>query len=422
MKSQTQHIDPLLDNWKTNWETSYLSATTDTPSKLRIAGESPKTNRLFNVTPGLEYELSYTQSENASVNLFIEESENGTTWQNVVSSSSSNGLQTVSFTPNASFLRVSFESTNSFQLHEISLNGELFDTLIVMKAFGGTGYRYGFNSMERDDEVKGQGNSYDFGARMYDPRVGRWLSVDPKAALLPSYSPYAYALNNPIIMIDPDGQYPIYFITRSYAPFKTFGPGYNWYGDDRGHTLDKGASYRTLASINYDTETYQTSAFGGRSRSHTVDGRKSAYSDTYISNRSKGNNIDVHSYGNNAAQKGSWDIDQFTKLTVNIEGNVKKDHILSITGTISGDDFPNQESMVYDAKGNTLWLGNFETTGDREYGPVTDLPLENEGDVNININVRIKVNSDGVFQGVMQTGKDGKETMISIDDWNKKFE
>src|SRR5690554_7894572 len=101
MKSQTQHIDPLLDNWKTNWETSYLSATTDTPNKLRVAGETPQTNRLFNVTSGLEYELSYTQSENNSVSFSIEESDNGTTWQNIVSNASSNGTQTVSFIPSA---------------------------------------------------------------------------------------------------------------------------------------------------------------------------------------------------------------------------------------------------------------------------------------------------------------------------------
>src|SRR5690554_7510224 len=134
MKSQTQHIDPLLDNWKTKWETSYLSATTDTPSKFRVAGETPQTNRLFSVSPGLEYEFTYTQSENASVNLFIEESENGTSWQNVVSNASSNGTQTVSFTPNASFLKVSFEASAGFKLQDVSLNGELFDTLEIGRA------------------------------------------------------------------------------------------------------------------------------------------------------------------------------------------------------------------------------------------------------------------------------------------------
>lgn len=36
------------------------------------------------------------------------------------------------------------------------------------RSYQGTGYRYGFNGMEKDDEVKGSGNSYDFGARIYD--------------------------------------------------------------------------------------------------------------------------------------------------------------------------------------------------------------------------------------------------------------
>lgn len=261
--------------------------------------------------------------------------------------------------------------------------------------------------------------AYDFGARMYDARLGIFTSVDPQSARMPGWSPYAAFANNPIIFTDPDGEYPIYFITRSYAPFKTFGvPGDEFYGDDRGHTLDKGASYRTMVSIMHDTELRTTVAYGGLSRSHNVRGTKDATSRTKVDNRTKAgsNFVDVHSFGNNAAQKGSWDIDQFTKVTANIEGNVKKDHILHLSGTISGDDFPNQESMIYDAKGNTLWLGNFETSGGSVTGPTMDLARKNEGDVHINIDVRIKVNSDGVFQGVMQGDK-----MISINDWNKKF-
>ena len=66
-------------------------------------------------------------------------------------------------------------------------------------------YRYGFNGMERDDEVKGSGNSMDFGARIYDSRVGRWLSTDALGAKYPGTSPYGFVRNNPVWRIDPDG-------------------------------------------------------------------------------------------------------------------------------------------------------------------------------------------------------------------------
>jgi RHS repeat-associated protein len=60
--------------------------------------------------------------------------------------------------------------------------------------------------MEKDDEIKGAGNSYDFGARIYDPRLGRWLSLDPLAAKYPSYTPYSFVDNSPTVFVDPDGK------------------------------------------------------------------------------------------------------------------------------------------------------------------------------------------------------------------------
>jgi len=71
-------------------------------------------------------------------------------------------------------------------------------------------YRYGFNGKEKDDEIKGgEGNSYDFGARLYDSRVGRWHSTDN--VIKAEKSSYQFAGNNPIVNIDPDGEDEFYF-------------------------------------------------------------------------------------------------------------------------------------------------------------------------------------------------------------------
>lgn len=74
------------------------------------------------------------------------------------------------------------------------------------RSFSSPSYRYGFNGMEKDNEVKGSaGTSYDFGARMYDSRLGRWMSLDPLADGYTSFSPYSFVNNMPIWAIDPDG-------------------------------------------------------------------------------------------------------------------------------------------------------------------------------------------------------------------------
>jgi RHS repeat-associated protein len=65
--------------------------------------------------------------------------------------------------------------------------------------------RYKFTEKERDNETGG----YDyFGARYYDSRLGRWLSVEIKQDSYPGYSPYSYSFDNPIHYIDPNGKDP----------------------------------------------------------------------------------------------------------------------------------------------------------------------------------------------------------------------
>ena len=64
-------------------------------------------------------------------------------------------------------------------------------------------YRYRFNGMEKDDEIKGERNSYTTEFRQYDSRIGRWLSIDPVTHAY--FSPYSAFDNNPINISDPSG-------------------------------------------------------------------------------------------------------------------------------------------------------------------------------------------------------------------------
>src|SRR5690554_4828122 len=101
-------------------------------------------------------------------------------------------------------------STGTFRMDDFILNGYTQEENTGNGSGNGYvvmgGYRYGFNGMEADNEVKGQGNSYNFGARMYDPRVGRWLSIDRASREYPEYSDYSFVGNSPILFIDKDGR------------------------------------------------------------------------------------------------------------------------------------------------------------------------------------------------------------------------
>jgi RHS repeat-associated protein len=69
-----------------------------------------------------------------------------------------------------------------------------------------TKYKYGFNGKEKDNEVNVDEGDYDFGARIYDSRLGRWLALDPLAFRFPWQSPYVAFNNNPLLYNDPTGK------------------------------------------------------------------------------------------------------------------------------------------------------------------------------------------------------------------------
>ena len=111
---------------------------------------------------------------------------------------------------------------------------------ISSKAAGKMENKIQFMGKEKQDKEFSDGSGLewnDFGARMFDPQIGRWNHIDPKAEKYYPVSPYSFTSNNPILFVDVDG--------------KEITPGANWKGSAYEGTYNKlaqQASFKSLTS------------------------------------------------------------------------------------------------------------------------------------------------------------------------------
>ncbi|MBK6485249.1 MAG: DUF3238 domain-containing protein [Chitinophagaceae bacterium] len=135
-----------------------------------------------------------------------------------------------------------------------------FGMVMPERSFSSTEYSFGFNGQEKDDELKGSGNSYNFTFRMYDSRLGRFLSVDPIGKNYPHSSPFAFAENSPIQCIDLEGLEKYKVTGRSFIPMATLtNPWYtpnfsatSFAGDNRMSYELNTTAFRTEQKVNVD--------------------------------------------------------------------------------------------------------------------------------------------------------------------------
>lgn len=261
--------------------------------------------------------------------------------------------------------------------------------------------------------------------------VQLWLSIDPLAEKLPYASPYAFCLNNPINLFDPDGRYPYPVYIRSFIATGTVAGG-TFRGDGRSASTDVSRNTTSRVTQRYVVDSQKGTVTGANTSSGVTiayaypggvgpngiglkaDQAKptSSYSATNTKN-SMGDNITTVSSNYTAKdpitpQLVTPEIDMHPIISISENS---KTGVVSVSASISGDSYPSTEAFMQDASGkNGVFIGV-----SMEQGGLPDLYGDNRNTL-INTSFQITTDGKGNFTGVKQGDKS-----YTIEAWNKQF-
>jgi len=223
------------DGW-TNCSNASL-ATSATQLDVTITGTNNCIYKLFTTVSGQNYTVCVKSSKGSTSGIKVKAF--GSSLISTVNLAD-NEFTTFIFQANSTTTSLTIETVSStssgnYSVDEVSITpNSIYEAVVIMKSdyypFGmqmpgrtltTSNYRFGYNGMEKDPELKGDGNSYTTEFRQYDPRLGRWMSLDPAKLLLPQQSPYCAMDNNPILFTDIDGDIVKALNTRSATQLKS---------------------------------------------------------------------------------------------------------------------------------------------------------------------------------------------------------